>query len=107
MYQSQCFWEQLNSANLDYSSRVLRLNQSKAMAVKAAGRVDTDFTSTLFGQVRLRSGNKAVDVLVIVWFRVGSSDHPLLYYRVPKFSPYDSVCCACAQRPGLPRVSLR
>jgi hypothetical protein len=22
------------------------------------------------------------------------------------FSPYGSVCCACAQRPGLPRVSL-
>ncbi len=24
------------------------------------------------------------------------------YRRVPKFSPYGSVCCACAQRPGFP-----
>ncbi len=24
------------------------------------------------------------------------------YPRVPKFSPYGSVCCACAQRPCLP-----
>jgi hypothetical protein len=24
--------------------------------------------------------------------------------RVPKFPPYGSVCCACAQRPGLPRA---
>jgi hypothetical protein len=29
------------------------------------------------------------------------------YRGIPKFSPYGSVCCACAQRPGLPRVSLR
>jgi hypothetical protein len=28
------------------------------------------------------------------------------YCRVPKFSPYGSVCCACAQRPGLPRQSF-
>jgi hypothetical protein len=27
------------------------------------------------------------------------------YHRVPKFSPNGSVCCACAQRPGLPRAS--
>ena len=28
------------------------------------------------------------------------------FYRwVPKFSPYGSVCYACAQRPGLPRAS--
>ena len=27
-------------------------------------------------------------------------------HRVPKFSPYGSVCCACAQRPGLPRQSV-
>ncbi len=26
------------------------------------------------------------------------------YRRVPKCSPYGSVCCACAQRPGLPRA---
>ncbi len=26
------------------------------------------------------------------------------YHRVPKFSPYGSVCCACAQRPGWPRA---
>jgi hypothetical protein len=26
------------------------------------------------------------------------------YRRVPKFSPYGSVCCACAQRPVLPRA---
>ena len=26
------------------------------------------------------------------------------YHWVPKFSPYGSVCCACAQVPGLPRV---
>ncbi len=26
----------------------------------------------------------------------------MMYRRVPKFSPYGSVCCACAQRPGLP-----
>ena len=24
-----------------------------------------------------------------------------IYRRVPKFSPYGSVCCACTQRPGL------
>ena len=24
--------------------------------------------------------------------------------QVRKFSPYGSVCCACAQRPGLPRA---
>ena len=24
------------------------------------------------------------------------------YHRVPTFSPYGSVCCECAQRPGLP-----
>jgi hypothetical protein len=28
-----------------------------------------------------------------------------LFRRVPKFSPYGSVCCACAQRPDLPRAS--
>jgi hypothetical protein len=27
------------------------------------------------------------------------------YRRVPKFWTYGSVCCACAQRPGLPRAS--
>jgi hypothetical protein len=27
------------------------------------------------------------------------------YRQVPKCSPYGSVCCACAQRPGLPRAS--
>jgi hypothetical protein len=26
------------------------------------------------------------------------------YRRVPTFSPYGSVCCACAQRPDLPRA---
>ncbi len=26
------------------------------------------------------------------------------YHRVPMLSPYGSVCCACAQRPGLPRA---
>ena len=26
--------------------------------------------------------------------------------RMPKFSPYGSVCCACAQKPGFPRASL-
>ncbi len=26
------------------------------------------------------------------------------YRRVPKCSPHGSVCCACAQRPGLPRA---
>ena len=26
------------------------------------------------------------------------------YRRVPKFWTHDSACCACAQRPGLPRA---
>ena len=29
----------------------------------------------------------------------------MMYRRVPKFSPYGFVCCACAQRLGLPRAS--
>ena len=28
----------------------------------------------------------------------------MLYHRVPKFWTYGSVCCACTQRPGLPRA---
>ena len=28
------------------------------------------------------------------------------YRRVPKFWTYGSVCCACAQRPGLPRQAF-
>ena len=28
------------------------------------------------------------------------------YRRVPEFTPYGSVCCACAERPGLPRQSF-
>jgi hypothetical protein len=28
----------------------------------------------------------------------------VLYHRLPKFWTYGSVCCACAQRPGLPRA---
>jgi hypothetical protein len=30
--------------------------------------------------------------------------HIHTYRRVPKFWTYGSVCCACAQRPGLPRA---
>ena len=29
-----------------------------------------------------------------------------VYHGVPKFWTYGSVCCACAQRPGLPRHAL-
>ena len=28
----------------------------------------------------------------------------LRHHRIRTFSPYGSVCCACAQRPGLPRA---
>ena len=31
-------------------------------------------------------------------------EHKREYRRVPTFSPYGSVCCACAQRTGLPRA---
>ncbi len=34
------------------------------------------------------------------------SEMSYMYHQVPKFSPYGSVCYACAQRPGLPRQSF-
>ncbi len=38
--------------------------------------------------------------------RYNQTKYTLVYREVPKFSPYGSMCCACAQRPasGLPRA---
>ncbi len=54
------------------------------------------------------------DMKPTVWYPCAGScvavpvllaQHTAICYRgVPKFSPYGSVCCACAQRPGLPRA---
>ena len=38
---------------------------------------------------------RSAAIICMHWFR-----------RVPKFGTYGSVCCACAQRPGLPRQSF-
>jgi hypothetical protein len=36
--------------------------------------------------------------------KMGAMESKQHHRRVPKFWTYDSVCCACAQRPGLPRA---
>ncbi len=47
-----------------------------------------------------------VRLLLGFWIAVHAIGVAFVYHRVPKFSPYGSVCCACAQRPGLPPQSF-
>ena len=69
------------------------LNKSNAGAMSLAARIKFEQSK----QATDENGIKARGLQVCVML-------DLTYRRVPKFSPYGSVRCACAQRPGVPRA---
>jgi hypothetical protein len=86
-------------AQKDWRSRKPSMQATRAPRGRRGAQLGRGDACELAGETRARQARP----LSTSFWSIPCGEN-LWYRRVTKFSPYGSVCCTCAQRPGLPRA---